>query len=324
MSKGEFDLIAKFVERLPAPGEEVLIASGDDAAVAGHDGPVVVSVDAIVEGVHFERPAFSAKAIGHKATASAISDLAAMGAKPEHGYVVVGVPIDEPEEDLLELADGISDVAAAEGMAIIGGDVVRSPVLMVSVTAIGSEAEDTPLVTRSGAQPGDAVVVTGRIGGAAAALRLLGGSTHDESQESLLLRQLAPIPRVLAGQALARGGASAMIDLSDGLVADAGHIAAASGVRIEIQTTMVPFQDGAVEVLSGDTKEGMNAAASGGEDYELLACIPKERIEAVRAEIGDVCELTEIGIVTEGSGAVLLDESGTVQPATGFDHLSSS
>ena len=324
MSKGEFDLIAKFVERLPAPGEEVLVASGDDAAVAGHDGPVVVSVDAIVEGVHFERPAFSAKAIGHKAIASAISDLAAMAAMPKHGYVVVGVPVDEPEENLLALADGIGAVAAAEGMAVIGGDVVRSPVLMVSVTAIGSEAEDTPLVTRSGALTGDAVVITGRIGGAAAALRLLGESTHGESQESLLARQLAPIPRVLAGQALARGGASAMIDLSDGLVADAGHIAAASGIRIEIQTTMVPFQDGAIEALSADTNEGMIAAASGGEDYELLACIPQEQIESVRAEIGDVCELTEIGIVVEGSGAVLLDESGAVQPVTGFDHLSSN
>lgn len=321
MTSGEFDLIAKFVERLPDPGEKVLIASGDDAAVAGLDGPVVVSVDAIVDGVHFERASFPPKAIGHKAIASAISDLAAMGAQPQHGYVVVGVPADESEEDLLGLADGIGAVASNEDMAVIGGDVVRSPVLMVSVTAIGSEAEDTPLVTRSGAEPGDAVVVTGQIGGAAAALQLLGDHELGGGDEALISRQLAPTPRVLAGQALARGGATAMIDLSDGLVADAGHLAAASKVRIKIEATRVPFQDAAMEVLSADPREAMIAAASGGEDYELLACLPPEKVEAVRAEIEDTCDLTEIGRVLEGTGAVLLDEAGEVLPATGFDHL---
>ena len=247
-----------------------------------------------------------------------------MGAKPQHGYVVVGVPADESERDLLDLADGISGVAGAEGMAVIGGDVVGSPVLMISVTAIGSQADDTPLVTRAGAEPGDAVVVTGEVGGAAAGLRLLRDLKGGMNEEELISRQLAPTPRVLAGQALARGGARAMIDLSDGLVADAGHVAAASEVRIEIEAALVPFQDGAVEVLSADSREGTIAAASGGEDYELLACLPREKIEAVRAELTDICELTEIGLVAIGSDAVLLDQAGEVLPTTGFDHLSAN
>ncbi|MFM8527977.1 MAG: thiamine-phosphate kinase [bacterium] len=321
MSTGEFELIAKFIERLPAPGPEVLVASGDDAAVADHDGPVVVSVDAAVEGVHFERPAFSSEAIGRKALASAVSDLAAMAATPRHGYVVVGVPPEEPDSNLLELADGIGSVATAERMAIIGGDLVRSPVLMVSVTAIGAEAGGTPLVTRAGAQPGDAVVVTGEIGGAAAGLRLLGTGTGRDSDGSLIARQLSPTPRVVAGQALARAGASAMIDLSDGLVQDADHLARASGVRIEMEVESVPFQPGAVETLSEDLREGRISAASGGEDYELLACLPENRIQVAQAEIEGECGLTRIGTVVEGEQAVLLDDSGAVLPVGGFDHL---
>ncbi|MFM9043546.1 MAG: thiamine-phosphate kinase [bacterium] len=321
MSTGEFELIAKFIERLPAPGPEVLVASGDDAAVADHDGPVVVSVDAAVEGVHFERPAFSSEAIGRKALASAVSDLAAMAATPRHGYVVVGVPPEEPDSNLLELADGIGSVATAERMAIIGGDLVRSPVLMVSVTAIGAEADGTPLVTRAGAQPGDAVVVTGEIGGAAAGLRLLGTGTGRDSDGSLIARQLSPTPRVVAGQALARAGASAMIDLSDGLVQDADHLARASGVRIEMEVESVPFQPGAVETLSEDLREGRISAASGGEDYELLACLPENRIQVAQAEIEGECGLTRIGTVVEGEQAVLLDDSGAVLPVGGFDHL---
>jgi thiamine-monophosphate kinase len=321
MNTGEFELIARFIERLPAPGPEVLVGSGDDAAVVGHDGPVVVSVDASVEGVHFERPTFSPEAIGRKALASAISDLAAMAASPRHGYVVVGVPEGEPDSNLLELADGIASVAASEQMAVIGGDLVSSPVLMVSVTAIGAETADTPLVTRAGARPGDAVVVTGEIGGAAAGLRLLGTEARSDSDKRLIERQLSPTPRVEAGQALARAGATAMIDLSDGLVADANHLARSSGVRIEMDVESVPFQPGAIEALSDDPREGRISAAGGGEDYELLACLPEEQVSAVSAEIGDGCGLTRIGTVVEGEEAVLLDESGGILPVGGFDHL---
>lgn len=324
MKTGEFELIARFVERLPAPGPDILIASGDDAAVAGHDGPVVVSVDAVVEGIHFERPAFSMSSVGSKALASAISDLAAMGAAPRHGYVVAGIPDDLPEDEVLQLADGIARVSEDQGMAIIGGDLVRSPTLMVSVTAIGSELEGVPLVSRAGALEGDSVVVTGSVGGAAAGLRLLADGAGAGTDQELLARQFDPTPRVRAGQSLAEHGAGAMIDLSDGLVADAAHLARASGKRIEIELDAVPFQEGALEVLSDHPREARIAAASGGEDYELLACIAPDRVEIVRDELAGDCELTVIGSVSEGEGAELIDGDGTPVPTSGFDHFSGS
>lgn len=324
MKTGEFELIARFVERLPAPGPEILIASGDDAAVAGHDGPVVVSVDAVVEGIHFERPAFSMSSVGSKALASAISDLAAMGAAPRHGYVVAGIPDDLPEDEVLQLADGIARVSEDQGMAIIGGDLVRSPTLMVSVTAIGSELEGVPLVSRAGALEGDSVVVTGSVGGAAAGLRLLADGAGAGTDQELLARQFDPTPRVRVGQSLAEHGAGAMIDLSDGLVADAAHLARASGKRIEIELDAVPFQEGALEVLSDHPREARIAAASGGEDYELLACIAPDRVEIVRDELAGDCELTVIGSVSEGEGAELIDGDGTPVPTSGFDHFSGS
>lgn len=322
MIEGEFDLIAKFVERLPAPGPEVLVASGDDAAVADHEGPVVVSVDAIVEGVHFDRPAFSSFDVGRKAVSAAISDLAAMAASPRHGYVVVGVPENESEDALLELADGIGAVARSEELAIIGGDVVRSPVLMISVTAIGAEAEGVPLVSRSGAKPGDVVVVTDSIGGAAAGLALIHNGDAGSADEALLARQLDPTPRVGAGQRLSRAGATAMIDLSDGLIGDAAHLANASGVRLEIELADIPFQPGACETLSTDERSGQIAAASGGEDYELLACLPQHHVEEARSAVEPLCPLTPVGKVTEGTGAVLIAADGEVLPAGGFDHFS--
>ena len=322
MIDGEFDLIARFIERLPAPGPEVLVASGDDAAVADHEGPVVVSVDAIVEGVHFERPTFSPVDIGRKALAAAISDLAAMAASPRHGYVVVGVPEGEREEDLLALADGIAAVSRSEEMAIIGGDVVRAPVLMVSVTAIGAEIDGVPLVTRSGAQHGEIVVVTGSIGGAAAGLEVLRKEGAGPADQTLASRQLDPTPRVAAGQLLSRAGATAMIDLSDGLIGDAGQLARASGVGIEIDLSEIPFQPGACEALSPDDEAGRIAAASGGEDYELLACLPESRVEEARSSIEPICPLTAIGRVVKGTEALLVGEDGEVLPAGGFDHFS--
>lgn len=321
MTAGEFEMIARFVDRLPAPGPEVLVASGDDAAVAGHEGPVVVSVDAAVEGVHFERPAFSMQSIGYKAVASAISDLAAMGAVPCHGYVVVGLPASLEEEEVLDLADGVARVSEREGLAIVGGDLVRSPVLMISVTAIGAELSGVSPVTRAGAEIGDSIVMTGAIGGAAAGLKVLRTGNANSIERDLTRHQFEPTPRVRAGQILARGGADAMIDISDGLLADATHIANASDTRLELELEAVPFVEGALEALSDDPRQAKIAAVSGGEDYELLACLPADRVEEVQRELSGVCELTEIGTVREGTGAALIDSDGDPISAKGFDHF---
>src|SRR5437764_1566685 len=165
MPASEFDLIAAITERLPAAGDRVRLASGDDAAVVEPDTATAVSVDAIVDGVHFTLDAFGAPAVGRKALAAGLSDLAAMGAVPGEAYVVVGAPAELPDEELLGIADGLAEVATREGVSVVGGDLVASPALVVSVTAIGYEPAGGSLVSRSGARPGDRLAVTGELGG---------------------------------------------------------------------------------------------------------------------------------------------------------------
>ena len=321
---GEFELIERLVERLPEPGEAVRVGSGDDAAVTEHEGPVVISVDALVEGIHFTRPEFPPEAIGRKALAAALSDLAAMGAEAGEAYVVLGVPANASEAELLALADGLAAVASREGVSVVGGDLTAAPALLLSVTAIGSEPKGSPLITRAGAQPGDRVVVTGELGGAAAALGLL-RSRRDELdpalRERLLGRQLDPRPRLGAGRALAAAGARAMIDLSDGLAADAAQLARRSGVRLEIDLQRLPLAPELLE-LHGDEQAARRQAAEGGEDFELLACLRPDAVEAATEAVrGEDCALGEIGVVGEGTGAVVRDASGRELELGGYDHL---
>jgi thiamine-monophosphate kinase len=319
MAAGEFDLIAAIKERLPTAGKGLRVGSGDDAAVVEDRGAAsAITVDAMIEGVHFTLPAFSPEAVGRKAVAMALSDLAAMGATPGEAYVTVGAPADAPDEQLLALADGLAEAASRDEVAIAGGDLVASPVLVLSLTAIGYETEEVPLVTRSGARPGDAVAVTGELGGAAAALALL--QRPDSGDEAILARQLDPRPRLREGRALAAAGATAMIDVSDGLGADASHLARSSGCRLEIELERVPVAAG-VDTVAGGERPALELAASGGEDFELLASLPPDRVEEAREAVSAAgSELTEIGYVTEGEGVSLrLPDGGELEPA-GFDH----
>src|SRR5919197_4882344 len=216
MTRGEFDLIAAITERLPAPGPRVKLASGDDAAVVEPRASSAITVDAVVDGVHFRLESFGAQAAGRKALAAALSDLAAMGAAQGEAYVVVGAPAELPDDALLEIADGLAEVATRESVSIAGGDLVSSPVLIISITAIGYQTGRARLVTRGGAMPRDVLAVTGELGGAAAALRLLEGgeprgALPPERREQLLARQLDPVPRLKEGRALAAAGGRAMI-----------------------------------------------------------------------------------------------------------------
>jgi thiamine-monophosphate kinase len=325
MPASEFDLIAAIAQRLPQTGPRVRVPSGDDAAVVEPRAASAITVDAIIDGVHFDLGAFGARAVGRKALSAALSDLAAMGAAQGEAYVVVGAPPDLPDEELLALADGLAEVAAREEVSIAGGDLVGSPVLVVSVTAIGYETGSARLVTRDGARRGEVVAVTGELGGAAAALQLLDPQRHDGSEpaaevrEALLARQLDPRPRLREGRALAACGASAMIDISDGLGADAEHMARASGRRLEIDLERVPVAEG-VAAIAGGEGAGLELAASGGEDYELLVALPRDRVEAAREAVeSDGSTLTEIGYVTEGQGVALrLPGGGEIEPR-GFD-----
>ena len=339
---GEFELLAKLRERLPAAGRRVRLGSGDDAAVTLPGGATATSVDALVDGVHFRRGTATSEQIGRKAMAAALSDLAAMAAEPGEAYVAIGAPADAGEEELLAIGAGLAAVAAETGTTLAGGDLTRSPVLILAVTVVGHGARPEDFLTRAGARPGDAVVVTGELGAAAAGLLLLEdpasgngpgghsspiglgatrGSKSAADAEALIARQLDPTPRLAAGRALAAAGATAMIDLSDGLGGDAGHLAAASGVRLELDAAAIPVQSGVAEVAAAAGRDPLELAASGGEDYELLATLPPARLAAATAALAATgLALTRIGTVAAGGGVEIRLRGGGALEPRGHDH----
>jgi thiamine-monophosphate kinase len=324
---GEFDLIAALRERLPSTGPRVQLGMGDDAAVTSPGGATATSVDALVDSIHFQRDSTAPDAIGRKAIAVALSDLAAMGAAPGEAYVVLGVPADFGEAECLELLDGATAMAEASGAELLGGDLTRSPVLFAAVTVVGHAADVESLVGRAGARAGEMVAVTGELGGAAAGLRLIRSPEAmarlpEKLAFALRARQLEPRPRLAEGRALAASGATAMIDLSDGLGGDAGHIAAQSGVRLEIDLGALPLQNGVREVAEATGEDPLELATSEGEDYELLACLPPDAAEAAREALEALsCPLTVIGRCVEGEGLKLsLPRGGELAPR-GYDQL---
>jgi len=337
---GEFDLIARLVEVVEEarrsassgagsldPAARVLIGSGDDAAVTAPPGITVTSVDAFVEGVHFRRDTASLESIGRKAMAAALSDLAAMGAGAGEAYVQLGIPADLDEARAVELATGLGRAAAANGTAVVGGDVTRAPALLLALTVVGHAGSADDLVARSGARPGDVVAVTGELGGAAAGLILLerpelAEGLEREWAEELRRRQLEPSPRLGAGKALAASGATAMIDLSDGLGGDAQHVSRASGVGLMIELDAVPAQAGVGEVAAAANLDRWDLLTAGGEDYELLATLPPASLAGARAAVGEAGgSLTKIGKVVEGRGVSLRYADGSLREASGFDQL---
>jgi thiamine-monophosphate kinase len=308
MPASEFDLIAAINERLPGQGERVRVPSGDDAAVVEPNGACAVSVDAVVEGVHFRLQDFGAPAVGRKALAAGLSDLAAMGALPGEAYVVVAAPAELEDEALLGIADGLAEVARRHGVTVGGGDLVASPVLMVSVTTVGYEPQGSKLVTRAGARAGDLIAVTGRLGGAAGALALIeggGGSVAPELREAMLTRQLDPVPRLTEGLALATEGATAMIDVSDGLLADVGHIARASGVVIDLQAAAFTIPEAVSTVADALGTEPIRFVLTGGDDYALAATFSSaSELPQGWTQIGTVRDAgtgEEPGVLVDGS-----------------------
>ncbi len=309
-----------------AGAERLLLGIGDDASVVACSGVCVTSVDAMVEGTHFRlgedfsRPA----EVGHRALAGALSDLAAMGARPGEAYFVLGLPEGFPEQQALELMRAAAALARDTGTAIAGGDVVAAPILIVSVTAVGWAADASELLTRSGARPGDLVGVTGSLGAAAAALaQMEGRAPRTPAGAGALERAAAPRPRLREGRTLAREGAHAMIDLSDGLAADAAQLAARSGVGLELHLADLPLAEGVTGVADALGVEPWQLAAGGGEDYELCFCAApsdRDRLEqALRADGG--AAVSWVGTVREGGpGVVLLDAHGRAVALEGYEH----
>jgi thiamine-monophosphate kinase len=283
---GEFGLIAEVVARLGST-PAVLLGPGDDAAViAAPDGRVVATTDVLVEGVHFRRDWSSAYDVGRKAAAANLADVAAMGGTGTALLVGLAAPPDLPVDWATGLADGLRDEAAVVGAAVAGGDVVRSAVLVVSVTALGDLAGLAP-VTRAGARPGDVVVVVGSLGDSARGLALLRAG---ESAGRLVDAHRRPSPPYAMGPELARAGATAMCDVSDGLLADLGHIAVASGVAIDLD-------------------QADEETLTGGEDHALVATLPPGAV------VPDGCRA--IGRVLAGSGVTVAG----VARGGGWDHF---
>jgi thiamine-monophosphate kinase len=280
---------------LPAGERRIVRGVGDDAAVVRAGGKLcVTSIDAVVEGVHFRLDDDSSSPfdVGWRALAGALSDLAAMGSKPGEAYIALGVAPHVGEEQALELMRGALELAASTETVLAGGDVVRAPVLTVSVTVVGWAQDERELIGRDGAQLGDLIGVTGRLGG----------------------RPARPIPRLHEGRALARAGAHAMIDISDGLATDARHLGESSGLCLEIQLSQLPLDEGVP-----DWKQ----AATAGEDYELcftVSAAERAPVERLLDEAGGA-QVTWIGRVTDGApGVSLLDAHGVEHRLEGFEH----
>jgi thiamine-monophosphate kinase len=324
----EHELIERIRSRLAQRGTDVLRGAGDDAAVVRARGVIVTSVDAFVEGVHFRLVTTSLRDLGRKCLAASMSDLAAMGAAAGEAYLTLGLPPGLGEREALELIDGAEELAAELGATICGGDLTRSGELFVTVTVVGHAESEAELVGRDGAEPGDLVGVTGRLGGAGAGLILLERKERGlpiDVGERLLERQRRPYPRIEAGRALARSGVSAMIDLSDGIASDSERLSEESGVEVEVELARLPLDDGVEAIAEMVGTSGPELAASAGEDYELLFSArpdARERVETAAQDAG--APVTWVGRIRSGSGVKLLDEQGSARTLAGWDHLESS
>jgi thiamine-monophosphate kinase len=299
----ELDLIGAIQAALTDRGERTVRWSGDDAAVVRARPLAVTSIDTVVDGVHFSLATHGPADVGWKALATALSDLAAMGASAGEAYVALVVP--DGFEGALELVEGMEQLAEASGVTIAGGDVVRGPALTVTVTVVGWAESEGELVGRDGAAVGDLVGVTGELGGSEAGRELLERGSRERAE--LVARHLRPAPRLAEGRALAAAGASAMIDVSDGLATDGRHLAEASGVELLLRLDALPCAPGV----------SPEAAAVGGDDYELLFAIAPQR----RADAEAAAGVSWLGEVRAGSGLVLLDADGRpVEGLAGFEH----
>lgn len=304
---GEFGLIAELVQRFPQ-SEQTLVGPGDDAALLRiRNGHVVVSSDLLVEGRHFRRDWVSASDVGHRAAAQNLSDVNAMGGTAHSLTLGLAAPADLPVQWVLDLAEGFAEECALVGATVIGGDVTRADQVVIAVTVIGAVTQAP--VLRSGARPGDVLALAGRQGWAAGGLAVLGRGFR--SPRALVQAYARPEPPYAAGPAAAAAGATSMVDVSDGLLAEATHLATSSGVAIDVRTELLDLPEPLHAVAAATGADPMSFVLGGGDDHSLLATYPPE------AELPEGWAV--IGSVAEGSG-VTVDGKDYDGP-TGWTHF---
>jgi thiamine-monophosphate kinase len=319
-------LIAELRARLRGvDGTRLALGIGDDAAAwqPSRSNRSVITTDALVENVHFRRDLMPAQAIGHRALAANLSDIAAMGARPVLATIALGIPPDVAAEWVADCYDGIAALATSARCAIAGGDITRAAELVFAITVVG-EVRPSNLKTRAGARPGDVIAVTGPLGASRAGLRIAlerpdlraGGAACREALRAFSM----PVPRLRDGRWL--GGSRhvrAMMDTSDGLSTDLARLCAASGVGARIDAIPIAPAAADVAALTGDDAEAW--ALDGGEDFELLAAIERRAFPhlAVRFRAHTGRDLIAVGEIVAGEGVRRAD--GSVVPARGWDHL---
>lgn len=318
----EFDRIRAFIAAVRAAAASVEIPPGDDAAVIcwPTDESVVLSSDAFVEGVHFKRAWLRWEAVGYRATAAALSDLAAMAARPVGVLVSLMVPPETEVSMLTALGEGVGECLRRHETGLLGGDLAHSPgVVALDVCAVGASRGPKG---RGGASAGDEIWLTGTVGGAASAVQAWERSMEPDPRARAAFER--PTARIAEAIWLAEhADLTALIDLSDGLAGDARQIAAASEARLRIDLDTVPLAPPLSEYASRDAALGL--ALAGGEDYELLLCGSEGSLGTMRAEFERRfgIRLTKVGVVEEGEGVIWVSESGASVPAglDGFDHF---
>lgn len=319
------DELIEAIRRVVGTGPGVLTGIGDDAAVLTPGrGEVVVTADVLVDGVHFASSNINARDLGAKAVAVNVSDLAAMGASPRWATCTLVMPVDTDPGWVVELAGGMKDATDEYACALVGGDLSRGEALVLSVT-VGGEVAPGRAVLRSGARPGDIVVVTGELGAAAGGLvlerRADPGLIGSDWARGLLEAHHRPTARVAEGLTLAGAGATAMMDLSDGLLLDLSRLCAASQVGAHLDPNAVPVAEGLLVLSEATGLDPRALALSGGEDYELLATLPADGAEGLSQTFAERfgLALTKIGEIVEGEG--LTDDQGRELEPEGWDHF---
>jgi thiamine-monophosphate kinase len=303
---GEFPLIERLREVF-TQGEQVLVGPGDDAAVLRiRNGHVVVSTDLLVEGRHFRRDWASAADIGHRAAAANLSDVNAMGGRAHSLTIGLAAPRDLPVQWALEFAAGFAEEAALVGASVVGGDLTSADSLVIAVTVLGACTQSP--VLRSGAEPGDVLAICGRQGWAAGGLAVLGRGFR--SPRVLVEAYRRPEPPYDAGPIAAEAGATSMIDISDGLLAEARHLAEESGVAIDVRRDAFEVPEPLHAVAAATGADPLSFVLGGGDDHALLATFPTADVPEGWAVIGSV---------SEGS-AVTVDGAAYDGP-TGWTHF---